>query len=222
METKLFSDALNIITISIPVEQMAFNILIACLLSLLIAWTYKKTYTGVIYSKSFNITLVLVSVVTSIVMMVIRSNLALSLGLVGAVSIIRFRAALKDTRDVGFLFWGMASGLASGTGNHAIAVFGTIFITLLMFLLNIFLGEQSSYLLIVRGQDLLETELDKVFQNYSHKYKLKMKNRDSSGYELIYEVFIKTKEEDSFVSKLKEATGVQSINLLSHKGELIG
>ena len=222
MEKKLFADLLNIVTVYIPIEQMVFNQLVAALVALMIAWVYKKTYTGVIYSKSFNITLILVSVVTAAVMMVIQSNMALSLGLVGALSIIRFRSAIKDTRDIGFLFWGMSAGLASGTGNHTIAIIGTIFTGILMFLLHYFMGEQSPYLLIIKGTNIPDDELNRIFKNFSHKYKLKMKNSDNTGYELIYEVLIKKKEEDTFLFTLKELTGVKSINLLSHKGELIG
>ena len=222
MEKQLFSEFLDIVTIYIPIEQMIFNQLVTALVALLISWVYKKTYTGVIYSKSFNTTLILVSIVTSTVMMVIRSNMALSLGLVGALSIIRFRSAIKDTRDVGYLFWGMSAGLASGTGNHIIAIIGTVFTSLLMFLLHKYIGEQSPYLLIVKGINIPEEELDKIFKHFSHKYKLKMKNSDSSGNEMIYEIQIKKKEEDSFISNLKKTSGVKSINLLSHKGELIG
>jgi len=222
MEKRLFGDFLNIVTVYIPIEQMLFNQLIAIITSLMVAWVYKKTYTGVIYSKNFNITLVLVSVVTSLVMMVIGSNMALSLGLVGAVSIIRFRSSIKDTRDVGFLFWGMSVGLATGTGNHGIALIGTIVIGLLMFCMYKFTGEQSPFLLIVKGVNIQEHELDLVFKKYSQKFKLKMKNSDSSGFELIYEVSVKKKEEDAFLATLKAIPGVTSINLLSHKGELIG
>jgi uncharacterized membrane protein YhiD involved in acid resistance len=222
MEKQLFSDLLNIVTIYIPLEQMIFNQLIATLVAVLISWVYKKTYTGVIYSKNFSITLILISVVTASVMMVIGSNMALSLGMVGALSIIRFRSAIKDTRDVGYLFWGMSAGLASGTGNHIIAILGTLLTSILMFILHKYLGEQSPYLLIVKGINIPIEELSDIFDNFSHKYKLKMKNSDKSGNELIYEIQIKKKEEDAFINVLKKLSGVRSINLLSHKGELIG
>ncbi|MBN2534338.1 MAG: DUF4956 domain-containing protein [Spirochaetales bacterium] len=222
METKIFPDFMNIVTIYIPVEQMLFNQFIAILVALLISWVYKRTYSGVIYSKNFNITLVLVTVVTCAVMMVIGSSLALSLGMVGALSIIRFRSAIKDIRDIGYLFWGMSAGLAAGTGNHMIAILGTIIVAVLMFVYHKFLGEQFSYLLIVKGNGLSENQLENVFKDFSNKYKLKMKNSDSAGYELIYEIQIKKKEEFSFINTIKEISGVKSINLLSNKGELIG
>ncbi|MBN2441487.1 MAG: DUF4956 domain-containing protein [Spirochaetales bacterium] len=222
METKLFPDIMNIVSIFIPVEQMLFNQAVAIIVALMISWVYKKTYSGIIYSKNFNITLVLVTVVTSVVMMVIGSNLALSLGMVGALSIIRFRSAIKDIRDIGYLFWGMSAGLAAGTGNHLIAVSGTIITGILMFIFQLYLVEQFSYLLIVKGDGFSETELETIFKDFSHKYKLKVKNSDKIGSEMIYEIQIKKKEEHTFVGSLKKIAGVKSINLLSQKGELIG
>jgi uncharacterized membrane protein YhiD involved in acid resistance len=222
METKLFPDILEVVTIYIPIEQMLFNQLVAIIVALIISWVYKKTYSGIIYSKNFNITLVLITIVTSVVMMVIGGNLALSLGMVGALSIIRFRSAIKDIRDIGYLFWGMSAGLASGTGNHLIAVVGTVVVSIVMFIFHLYLTEQFSYMLIVKGNGFSEAQLEDTFKDFSHKYKMKMKNSDNSGYEMIYEIQIKKKEEHSFVEMLKKIPGVKSINLLSQKGELIG
>ncbi|MBN1696529.1 MAG: DUF4956 domain-containing protein [Spirochaetales bacterium] len=222
MEKKLFPGIIDIVTVYIPVEQMLFNQAIAIIVALIISWVYKKTYSGIIYSKNFNITLVLITVVTAAVMMVIGGSLALSLGMVGALSIIRFRSAIKDIRDIGYLFWGMSAGLAAGTGNHTIAVLGTLIVAVLMFIFHYYLGEQFSYILIVKGNGFSENQLETVFKDFSHKYKLKMKNSDSSGYEMIYEIQIKKKEEHAFVSNVKQLSGIRSINLLSHKGEMIG
>jgi uncharacterized membrane protein YhiD involved in acid resistance len=222
VEKKLFPGIIDITTTYIPIEQMLFNQLIAIIVALIISWIYKKTYSGIIYSKNFNITLVLVTVVTSTVMMVIGGSLALSLGMVGALSIIRFRSAIKDIRDIGYLFWGMSAGLSAGTGNHIIAILGTLIVALLMFIFHYYLGEQFSYLLIVKGNGISENQLENIFKDFSHKYKLKMKNSDPYGYEMIYEIQIKKREEHTFVSNVKKIEGVKSINLLSHKGELIG
>ena len=222
MEKKILPDVLDLVTIYIPVEQMLFNQLVAVLVALFIAWVYKKTYSGVIYSKNFNTTLVLVTVVTSTVMMVIGGSLTLSLGMIGALSIIRFRSAIKDIRDIGYLFWGMSAGLAAGTGNHMIAILGALITAVIMFIFHKYLAEQFSYMLIVKGNDISEAELENVFKDFTHKYKLKMKNSDKSGSEMIYEIQIRKKEEDSFISILKKVPGVNTINILSHKGELIG
>ena len=104
--------------VGISVTQILISMCITVLLSMFIYWVYKKTYSGVMYSKNFNITIMLISTVTSMVMMIIGSNLALSLGMVGALSIIRFRSAIKDPKDIGFLFWGIAVGLSTGTGIY--------------------------------------------------------------------------------------------------------
>lgn len=222
MEIKLLPEFFNLTTILIPIEQMVFNLLVAIITSLIISWVYKKTYSGVIYSKNFNITLILITVVTSGVMMVIGGSLALSLGMVGALSIIRFRSAIKDIRDIGYLFWGMAGGLAAGTSNHIIALGGTVIVAILMFATHYYLGEKFSYLLIVKGNGFAEDLVEETFHTFSHRYKLKVKNSDESGKEMIYEIQINKKEEHNFVDKLRNVQGVKTINLLSNKGEIIG
>ncbi|MBN2738779.1 MAG: DUF4956 domain-containing protein [Spirochaetales bacterium] len=222
MEIKLLPEMFNLTTIVIPLEQMFLNLLVAIVTSLIISWVYKKTYSGVIYSKNFNITLILVTVVTAGVMMVISGNLALSLGMVGALSIIRFRSAIKDIRDIGYLFWGMAGGLAAGTSNHIIALSSTVIVAILMFLTHYFLGEKFSYLLIIKGVDYQEDQIEEKFKSFSQRYKLKVKNSDDAGKEMIYEVQISKKGEHQFVDQLKNVQGVKTINLLSNKGEILG
>lgn len=222
MEKNVFSDVFQVVTVYIPIEQMLFNQFVAIIVAIMIAWVYKRTYSGVVYSKNFSITLILISVITSLVMMVIGSNVALSLGMMGALSIIRFRSAIKDTRDVGYLFWGMAAGLAAGTGNHVIALMGSIMTGMLMFILHKVMGEHSPYLLIVKGTNIPIEDLSDIFKRFSHRYSLKMKNSDKDGNELIYEIQIKQEEEEAFVNVLRQFSGVNSINLLSQKGELIG
>jgi uncharacterized membrane protein YhiD involved in acid resistance len=221
MEKKLFSDLFDIVTIYMPVEQLLFNQIVAVVMTLVITWIYKITYSGVIYSKNFNVTLLLVSIVTTTVMMVIKSSLALSIGMLGALTIIRFRSAIKDTKDIGFLFWGMSVGLSAGTGYHSIAIAGTLFIAVIVIVYHKLLGEQFSYLLIIKGSHIPEDQLASVFTSFSHKYKLKMKNADDSGSEMIYEIQIKKKEEHALIDKLNAIKEVKSVNMVSNKGELL-
>ena len=148
----------------ISVTQVLISMCITVLLSMFIYWVYKKTYSGVMYSKNFNITIMLISTVTSMVMMIIGSNLALSLGMVGALSIIRFRSAIKDPKDIGFLFWGIGIGLSTGTGVYIIGILGSVFIAFLLFIFDRGIYNDNCYLLIVKGNDINRI-------NYKRTYK---------------------------------------------------
>lgn len=117
---------------TMPVIQIVLSLVICMLLSLFIYAMYKKTYSGVMYSKNFNLSIMLISIITCMIMMIISSNLAISLGMVGALSIIRFRSAIKDPKDIGYLFWAIGIGLATGTGVYMIGIIGSIFIALLL------------------------------------------------------------------------------------------
>jgi uncharacterized membrane protein YhiD involved in acid resistance len=119
-------------TPTIPFFSILINMVLAFLLGFLIAFIYRKTYRGYSYSASFLQTLILVTMITAVVIMLIGNNLARAFGLVGAMSIIRFRTALKDTWDMAFIFWALALGLAAGSGNHLIGISGGISIGLVI------------------------------------------------------------------------------------------
>ena len=120
-------------------EQILISFIATVFLSLFVYFIYKKTHTSALYSKSFNITLVMIAIITAMVMMLIGSNLALSLGMVGALSIIRFRTAVKEAKDSAFLFWAIGIGLSCGTGVYLIALIGSIFIAIVLLLLLSFI-----------------------------------------------------------------------------------
>jgi len=150
------------------VENVVFNLITTTVLALYLYFIYRRSFSGVIYSQSFNITLVMVCIITAIVMMTIGSNMALSLGLVGSLSIIRFRTAIKEPRDIAFLFWAIAIGLAAGTGEYLIAITGSIIISLLLLLFNRVIYNNYSYLLVLKGSEI---ELDSV-SNILKEYKI--------------------------------------------------
>jgi len=198
------------------------NMIATVLVALFIYWVYKKTYTGVMYSKSFNVTLLLTSMVTAMVMMVIGTNLALSLGMVGALSIIRFRSAIKDPRDIGFLFWGIAAGLSAGTGSYLIAVIGSLIIggTLFIFMRRTY--ETYPYLLVVKGDKIDEEKLRTIVEDNVVKYSLRMKSSTRAGIEVIYEIQFKEGQEDPMIEQIKEMESISLVNVVSYKGEIAG
>lgn len=134
---------------TMPVIQIVLSLVICMLLSLFIYAMYKKTYSGVMYSKNFNLSIMLISIITCMIMMIISSNLAISLGMVGALSIIRFRSAIKDPKDIGYLFWAIGIGLATGTGVYMIGIIGSIFIALLLVIMERGIYNETCYLLVI-------------------------------------------------------------------------
>lgn len=222
MNTIDFLSFLSSTSSSISVGQVVFNLLITLGIAMFIFWVYKRTYSGVMYSKSFNVTIILTSLVTAMVMMVIGSNLALSLGMVGALSIIRFRSAIKDPKDIGFLFWGITSGLASGTGSYTIAIAGSLVIAIILFIVDNYGEDEFSYLLIIRGMDIDESNLLEAIKKSTSKYKLKMKNHNELGQEIIYEVRIEGGNEEGLVKSIKSMGENLVVNIISHNGEITG
>lgn len=198
------------------------NMFVTFLIASFIYWVYKKTYTGVMYSKNFNITLLLTSMVTAMVMMVIGTNLALSLGMVGALSIIRFRSAIKDPRDIGFLFWGIGAGLSAGTGSYLIALIGSIIIAIILFLFQRSASEIFPYLLVIKGSDIDEKNLGEIIRKSVQKSNLRMKNKDKLGSEIVYEIRFKHGQDDILLKDISELDKVSSVNIISYKGEVAG
>lgn len=208
--------------VGISVTQILISMCITVLLSMFIYWVYKKTYSGVMYSKNFNITIMLISTVTSMVMMIIGSNLALSLGMVGALSIIRFRSAIKDPKDIGFLFWGIAVGLSTGTGIYIIGIIGSIFIAFLLFIFDRGIYNDNCYLLIVKGNDINFDKIESIIKEHTSKFNLKMKNSTDIFTEATYEIKLKRNEDNEILRALKTIENIININIVSYNGEIAG
>ena len=213
---------LNLTDKGIPIEQVVINMLVTFLLAMFIYFIYKQTYSGVMYSKSFNVTIVLVTTVTAMVMMVIGSNLALSLGMVGALSIIRFRTAIKDPKDIGFLFWGIAVGLSAGTGSYSIAISGSLIIAIVLFLLSIRIFDNNSYLLIVKGNDFDTGLIAEIVNSKVSRNKLRMNNNNDIEQEIIYEIRLSDDLHNEIIKDIKQIDGVSIVNVISHNGEIAG
>jgi len=158
-------EALSQMQVQMPVQTIILVLFVALLLSLVIYFTYKYTYSGVVYNPRFNFSIVMITMITTIVMIVIGSNISVSLGMVGALSIVRFRTAVKDPRDTAFIFWGIVVGLACGTQCYYVAIVGSIFVCLISFVFKRVVKNDSNYVLIIRGKiidnDIVEKVLSK-------------------------------------------------------------
>lgn len=204
-----------------------FNILevmvISLILSMVIFLTYKITFSGVMYNRKFNISLVMLTLVTTMVMFVIGSDIALSLGMVGALSIVRFRTAIKDPRDTAYIFWSIAVGLSVGTGNYLVSSIGSVF---LLGVLSIFsfsgIGKEDRYILIIRGNRDKEEEIMRCVFNSFKGSKLRAKNSIGDSMEIIYQIKIKNNEDKNIISNLYSIEGVNAVNIVAQNGETIG
>ncbi len=217
------NELLNLTGTGLGLSTIIQNIVITFILSCVIYLVYKMTFSGVAYSKSFNVSIVMTTMVTSMVMMVIGNNLALSLGMVGALSIVRFRAAVKEPKDISYIFWGLAIGLSAGTGAYGIAVVGTIAMTLIVFIFNgKFTDGDSSYLLIIKGTDLYATSITSKVTELTKRQKLKMQNTSVDGVEFVFEVKIEKASEEKVVKAIRELNGVTIVNIVSYTGTVNG
>ena len=188
----------------------------AALCGVIIYLVYRFFYRGVVYSDNFNILLIMITVITSFIIMTISANLVLSLGMVGALSIVRFRSAIKDPLDIGFLFWGIASGLTCGAGLYFVALVGTVVISLVYIILHFCKKEKKSYLLIIRYSEQAEEQIGVLLS--AMKYKLKSKILSDSETELTVDIKIKNND-TSDAARFKTVKGVNGVTLLEYNGE---
>ena len=215
-------EALSEMQTKMPIQTVFLILVIAFIVAMIIYLTYKNTYTGVMYNPRFNVSLVMITMITTIVMVVIGSNISVSLGMVGALSIIRFRTAVKDPRDTAFIFWGVVSGLACGTQNYTIVLAGSIVICLVLFIFKKTISSNDKYLLIVKGNKLNISEIEKVIEKYTKYYSCKGKYIKNDDVELIYDIRLKKKNDDKVISILNESINIDSVNLVANNTDTMG
>ena len=172
-------------------EQIAANILVSGILGFLIFISYMISHRGTIYSKKFNVSLVVLTVLTSMVMTVIGNNVALSLGMVGALSIVRFRTAIKDSRDTVYIFWTIIVGICCGVGDFVVAGIGSGFVFILFLILGA-IKNNNRLLVIIRGNRTKEAQIQAImYKFFGAKAVLRVKNSTTESIEFIYEITAK-------------------------------
>ncbi|MEF9934675.1 MAG: DUF4956 domain-containing protein [Clostridium sp.] len=195
---------------------------VSLIVSLGIFLVYKLTYKGVVYSRNFNISLVMITLITTAVIMVIGSNIALSLGMVGALSIVRFRTAIKDPRDTAFIFWSIGVGLSVGTGSYAIAIIASIFIMIVLFGLSLVIKRENKYLLVIRADRSAEENIMKSIFASVKNYNIRAKNTTEHSIEIVCEIRLGNNEDIILMQGLYSVKGVKTVNIVSQTGEMIG
>ena len=210
-------------TTSISYFDIFLALSLATILGVFIMSVYKKTFKGVMYSHSFTVSLLAMCVITTLIILAVTSNIILSLGMVGALSIVRFRSAVKDPLDIAFLFWAISGGIVLGAGLIPLAIVGSALMGIIFLILMNKNSKGAPYILVIKGsQDLLEADITKETTKATKSHSLKTKTISANNeIELTYEV--RLKEDDySFINRVKALTGIESAVLVSYNGDYMG
>lgn len=212
---------------SLSTEDIILHIMAAAIFSLAIYFSYWCTHAGTAYSRRFNISLVTLTILTGMVMTVIGNNVALSLGMVGALSIVRFRTAIKDSRDTTYIFWAIIIGICCGVGDYLVAGFGTLVVFTVLLLFGRVRNE-NRILLIIRASRSRMLDIESIVYDYfGNKALQKVKNTTMTTVELIYELPRSAyqaayKREQNIVDKLYALHDVEYVNAVTQSDEIGG
>ena len=201
---------------------MALALVLAFALGMFIFLIYKKTFAGVMYSSSFGVTLVALTMITTLVILAVTSNVVLSLGMVGALSIVRFRTAIKEPLDIAFLFWSIAAGIVLAAGLIPLAVFGSVFIGVFLLIFANKKSHVNPYIVVLRcdGHES-EAAATEFLKEKVQRLTVKSKTVQKGAVELNLEVRMKDENTD-FINSLSEMQGVASAVLVSYNGDYMG
>lgn len=196
---------------------------LAFVLGLFIMQVYKKTFKGVMYSSSFAVSLMALTLITTLIILAVTSNVILSLGMVGALSIVRFRSAIKEPMDIAFLFWAISVGIVTGAGLIPLSVIGSLFIGIIMILFVNKKTLDNPYILVINcDNDYSEEETIKLIGKNVTKYVVKSKTvSPTNGIEMTVEIGLKDKT-TAFVNEVSKIEGVSNVVLVSYNGDYMG
>jgi len=212
---------------TLSTEEIVLHILVAAILGAVIYLSYYFSHAGGVYSKKFNVSLITLTVLTATVMTVIGNNIALSLGMVGALSIVRFRTAIKDSRDTTYIFWTIIVGICCGVGDYLVATVGSAAVFILLLILGR-VKNDNRILLIIRGARNMERRIEAiVFDYFEAKAMLRVKNTSRDSIEIIFEMprkayLISGKKEKSVVEMLYDLESIEYVNIVTQNDEISG
>ncbi|MBQ7583621.1 MAG: DUF4956 domain-containing protein [Lachnospiraceae bacterium] len=207
---------------SVSPLDMVLALALSFAIGVFIFFVYKKTYSGVMYSSSFGVTLIALTMITSFVILAVTSNVVLSLGMVGALSIVRFRTAIKEPLDIAFLFWAIAAGIVLAAGLIPLAVFGSIAIGVILIIFVNRKTHTDPYIVVIRCNGA-ETEKKAVEFLKGHTEKCVTKSKSARKGELELNMEIRLKDDNTdFINELSDIDGVESAVLVSYNGDYMG
>ena len=194
------------------------SMVITILIALYIYAIYRLCSNKNFYSKDFNKTLAITSVITAAIVLAMQSNLVISLGMVGALSIVRFRNAVKNPLDLLFLFWSISVGIICGASLYQVAIIMSLAVTILLLLLEVVKPPKAPYLLVLNGTNKdMEENLMQILKTNAKGYQIKARNIGTDGINMVVE--LRTKKEKDLLSECEKIEGITNVSLLSHDGE---
>ncbi|MDR0326280.1 MAG: DUF4956 domain-containing protein [Oscillospiraceae bacterium] len=212
---------------TLSIQDIAIRIVASAVISISIYISYLYTHIGTAYSRKFNVSLVTLTILTGTVMTVIGNNIALSLGMVGALSIVRFRTAIKDSRDTTYIFWAIIVGICCGVGDYYVAAIGSVVVFVVLLILGRVRNE-NRILLIIRGMRSHEADIESiVFTYFNMKTFLKVKNTTAESVEFIFELTrsaynLTYRKPESITHMLYESGGIEYVNIVTQNDEISG
>lgn len=206
----------------VTILDMVLAIALSFCLGLFIFMVYRKSYKGVLYSTTFGVTLIALTMISTFVILAVTSNIVLSLGMVGALSIVRFRTAIKEPLDIAFLFWSIAAGIVLAAGLIPLAVFGSVIIGVVIMLFANRQSHDNPYIIIIScSGDASEREAVSFLAGHVKKSVIKSKTVTAQSVELNYEVRLKDSD-TTFVNALSAKPGISNVVLVSYNGDYMG
>ena len=206
-------------SMDITTGKIAATLIVTALLALYIFAIYRLVTRKVFYSKNFNISLAVMSLITAAIILAMQSNLVISLGMVGALSIVRFRTAIKDPMDLAFLFWSISIGIICGAGLYEVALITSVAVTVFILVLDMLPVGKAPMMLVVNSSEMNgEKAVLDVVEKYSRYYKVKSRNLSKGRLDLVIE--LRVKEESALVSEVAALDGMISASMISHDGEV--
>ena len=207
---------------SVSLLDMALVLVLSFALGLFIFFVYKKTYAGVMYSSSFGVTLVALTMIATLVILAVTSNVVLSLGMVGALSIVRFRSAIKEPLDIAFLFWSIAAGIVLAAGMIPLAVMGSVLIGVILLIFANRKADVDPYIVVIRCSDRKsEKKALEFLEENTKRMVVKSKTVQKGAIEINAEIRLPN-DDTEFVNDLAELPGVDSAVLVSYNGDYMG
>lgn len=207
---------------AVSLTDMVLTLTLSFGLGLFIYYVYRKTYAGVMFSQSFGGSLIAMTMITTMVILAVTSNVVLSLGMVGALSIVRFRTAIKEPMDIAFLFWAIAGGIVLAAGMIPLAIFGSVIIGIIMIVFCNRRAACKPYIAVISCADAdAEHAVAAYLKAHTEKMLVKSKSAQKGCIELSYEVTLKQDNTD-FITDLSELDGVSSAVLVSYNGDYMG
>lgn len=214
---KSFLEGVNVSDFSIT--SVGLTLAVTAILGIYIYMVYRMISRKAFYSKSFNISLVAMAMITAAIILAIQSSVVISLGMVGALSIVRFRTAVKDPMDLVFLFWSISVGIICGAGLYGMALMLSLCVTIVVLILDYLPVSSAPLLLVLNAQsDKVEDEVMDIVSRYAKHFRVKSRNLTKNGMDMVMELRVK-KGEAELVRAINELPGVEAVSLLSHDGE---